>query len=685
MKRRTPSFVLFGLFCLFVSANTLFGQILSFEQLQEKIDASEHQDSIYLYLSQQQALLANSDDYILRGDLERSLGMNAGFTGSKPEEHFKRARHYYNLSGDSSKIVGSYYMLANGRIRQNDYNSGLRYLDSLLTLAGPGSEDLKLQAYTSKANAYTHLGKYPEAINELNHAKKIAMKKDDDQASLIKIYASESFTHMNNKNFEKAITQVKKIVDYYKERNRTRKVVLWTNNLVKVFDDCDCGTFGEQRDMLRDAIANAEKINFTYGKLYAYMHTARLYSEYRLNNSTYLDSTAAYLKKVDALLPPDPSPNFLTWMYEVKAGYYKRRDNYKQAIHYNLKALELWKKLDNISGQEVRSLKLHELYEKTGNYKKAYYYSKQHKLLSDSLNNKTKIEKAKELELTADFERKQYQDSIQFAQQQELATLVHERDLANEKQKQSYMYFGLLFLALTGASSFYAFRKKKEQSEILTEKNEQIEEALEEKQLLLKEIHHRVKNNFQVVSSLLELQSGGITDEKALELTKEGQNRVKAMALIHEKLYQNESGKVNFDEYIKLLVKELEALHKDLNQVKVEVDTENMLFDLDTAVPLGLIVNELVTNAYKYAFSNLKENKLKVAIHRVDEDHYKLKVADNGPGLFLDKEIRKLRSLGLMLVYRLTRQLKGKVELVNRDGAEFEIVFKHIDARNRID
>jgi len=252
--------------------------------------------------------------------------------------------------------------------------------------------------------------------------------------------------------------------------------------------------------------------------------------------------------------------------------------------------------------------------------------------------------------------------------------------IKTEKERSKlYVIIATLALGLLVVSIFLIFRIKK-QLQVLKHKNTLINKTLKEKELLVREVHHRVKNNFQIVSSLLELQTKGIEDKKALALVNEGRNRVKAMALIHQKLYQNDDGLVDFDEYINLLVNEIATMYASDINIETKVDSEKMLFDVDTAIPLGLIVNELLTKAYKYAFKQSKLNTIKISITK-QSDIYKLVVADNGEGLNDDFDIKKSKSLGLRLVYRLVRQLQGLVKIDSKNGTNFEITFK--DARQR--
>jgi len=266
----------------------------------------------------------------------------------------------------------------------------------------------------------------------------------------------------------------------------------------------------------------------------------------------------------------------------------------------------------------------------------------------------------------------------------EQAIKKKELEIQHEKERTTlYGVIAMLALVLF-VISLLVLRKIKKQSKQLSDKNKIIAEALKEKELLVKEVHHRVKNNFQIVSSLLELQTKGIEDKKALELANEGKNRVKSMALIHQKLYQEESGLVDFDEYIKLLIQELSSMYSSSKKVKTLVDSKDIKFDVDTAIPLGLIINEIITNSYKYAFKNDTDNSLSISIEKAKEDNYKLIIEDNGPGLSNNFDVKKAKSLGLRLVNRLVKQLHGTLSQSNTQGAKFEIYFKDSASRQLV-
>ncbi|MEE9401297.1 MAG: histidine kinase dimerization/phosphoacceptor domain -containing protein, partial [Dehalococcoidia bacterium] len=210
---------------------------------------------------------------------------------------------------------------------------------------------------------------------------------------------------------------------------------------------------------------------------------------------------------------------------------------------------------------------------------------------------------------------------------------------------------------------------------------EEIKASLKEKELLLKEIHHRVKNNLQVVSSLLYLQSEHIKDEQSLATIAESQNRIKSMALVHEQLYQSEGlARVDFAEYIRNLATYLlRSYGVNPDAITLKIDADDVSLDIDTAIPCGLIINELVSNSLKHAFPAGKargdrESEIRIGL-RAHDNKLTLVVSDNGVGLPGDLDFRNTESLGLHLVNTLTRQVEGTIELDRSGGTAFQITF----------
>ena len=213
---------------------------------------------------------------------------------------------------------------------------------------------------------------------------------------------------------------------------------------------------------------------------------------------------------------------------------------------------------------------------------------------------------------------------------------------------------------------------------------EEVKRSLKEKEVLISEIHHRVKNNMQIISSLLSLQSSYIVDDEAVTVLKESQNRVKAMAMIYEKLYQsNDLARINFSDYVQKLVNGLFYSH-DVNedQIKPVVKIEDIMLNIETAVPCGLIISELVSNSLKHAFPEGRRGKICVSL-KAHSDEYELRVSDDGIGSLEKINFKNKSTLGLKLVYTLINQIEGKVALERGQGTEFKIIFKELEYKKR--
>lgn len=205
----------------------------------------------------------------------------------------------------------------------------------------------------------------------------------------------------------------------------------------------------------------------------------------------------------------------------------------------------------------------------------------------------------------------------------------------------------------------------------------ELKTTIKEKDTLLREIHHRVKNNLQIISSLLSLQSKYIKDSETLNVFKESQNRVRSMAMVHEKLYQsNNISKIDFGEYLRDLINSL-FYNYDIQPENISIDTdiESIFFDVDICIPCGLIVNELLTNCVKHAFPNNKHGHVYIGLHN-DKGTFTLNVSDDGVGFPKSLDYKNTDTLGLQLVTNLVNQLEGNLEILNNVGTTFKIKFK---------
>ena len=317
-------------------------------------------------------------------------------------------------------------------------------------------------------------------------------------------------------------------------------------------------------------------------------------------------------------------------------------------------------------------------YANIGDSKKAYQIFQEYGAFNDSTAYAAQDEIIAETEAQFQNEKKQIE-------------IDH---LNQEKKRDARLLYtaviGISVLLLLGVIILYFYRQKQranktlgEQNDLISDQKETLGKQNQEKELLLKEIHHRVKNNLQIVSSLLDLQRKKLDNSEGSAIFEEGKGRIRSMALIHQKLYQNENMVgINFKEYVQELSTEILASLTN-NFPKIDININHAItFDIDTAIPLGLMLNELLTNACKYVYNHTPNGLLSIQLEQED-DNYILQIKDNGQGLPHDFNFQKTRSLGLRLVRRLSKQLLGKSVYSYDNGACFTITFKDTLARHQ--
>jgi two-component sensor histidine kinase len=325
--------------------------------------------------------------------------------------------------------------------------------------------------------------------------------------------------------------------------------------------------------------------------------------------------------------------------------YYKKAYNLSNNVQYGKQAL-----------YNLRAIS--EVYQQKGDYKIALDYYQKFAEKKIKIENEKSARSLKEHDLEVDI-------------------LAKQNDLQREQTNRNFLIGGIILLCGLAVFIFYNLRNQQKLNGLLSIRNN-------EKDILLKEIHHRVKNNLTVISSLLELQSFGIEDETIKATMLEGQSRVKSIALIHQKLYQNENlAQVDFRSFLDDLFKQISALFlKSGQKVNFKNNVSEILIDIDTAVPLGLISNELFTNSFKYAFSLEKVGQIVVNIKQIDNSTFQFIYQDNGNGLPEDMDFIKVKSMGLRLIQRLSKQLSGTASYQKIDGfSNFVIKFKNLKSR----
>lgn len=263
-------------------------------------------------------------------------------------------------------------------------------------------------------------------------------------------------------------------------------------------------------------------------------------------------------------------------------------------------------------------------------------------------------------------------------QEQKILLTLQQNEIAQNKQRQLTYTIGIIGMGGLLIVAYYFLQKSRKQKMKIEQQKQQLGKSLREKEILLKEVHHRVKNNLQVVSSMLARQGRNSNDAQVKKYMEEGQNRIRSMAMIHQQLYQTQDFEnINLSEYTGLLLANISAYFSLEEQcIELETNVPALLFPVDVAVPYGLILNELVSNSYVYGFAGKTQGKIKVEVKEMTKNLYQLSVSDDGNGLPEDMEERSEKSLGINLVKGIAWQLRGKLNYYNTDpGTTFEVSF----------
>ncbi|MFM6923978.1 MAG: histidine kinase dimerization/phosphoacceptor domain -containing protein [Ferruginibacter sp.] len=569
-------------------------------------------------------------------------------------------------------------------------------------------DSFKCKAYLQAGSIYSKYGEFTKAENVFNQSLSIALS-NNYQPLLISIYNAFGLYYARNNKDSLAIDYYTRSISTAEQLNETKEVTKTYVNITSLFlkrallDKCisyglnglpiaekgnnyrplaglsiNIGTaYYRKKDYpsaiiyFRKSINAASRIRDQEKMISAF---ANLCSVYTILDQK--DSATLYSNETETLLDKMDSPNELVQSNSILAKYNVTYGNYKKAITYAQKALEISKRagIESLNGQDAY-LVLYQAYKALNNKDSALSSFERYWALNEPrlLHEKDKAVVAVE---------QQFQ---QFKKEHEISLLKKDKAIG-VTQRNSAILVALL-LAIAAFLFYNRFRIKKRSSDALAKKNQEIEQqkaliqvSLGEKETLLREIHHRVKNNLQIISSLLNIQSEHISDEHVLSSIQEGQSRVEAMSLIHQNLYQSEHmNNVDINNYLQQLVAYLSAVFSgERRSIQVKVETAHLSFDIDTAIPLGLIVNELVSNAYKYAFGENSGGHINISIHAVNDVDHELKVEDDGRGLPAGFDMENSNSLGLKLVKILSRQLRGSFSASSGKGAVFLVKFKDL-------
>lgn len=589
----------------------------------------------------------------------------------------KKSIDYYKAAKYNKGIVENEYNLGSYYTNIGMYADGIvHFKEALRQVTDSTSKSLQASILNNLGYTYQQIGAYKEALE--NELLAIDIKKEINDKTLTISLINLALTYQNNSDYRNAEkiyrgifktdtlihrdagrgSAAQNLADLMLKRGQIDSA-LYFNAIAQDFFNA----VGQLEKVLNAKVQEAEiySTNSKYNKailllnesLSLYKDIITLEGKYKIADS----QAQAYI----GLWQQNPKQRFL----DLALAAAKNTAQY--AIQLN--------SLRNITASNKL---LSDVYAAKGNTDSAYHYLSVYIIQNDSLVSKEKTRAIADMQ--ALYQVKQKEEEMQDLEVQHAKT---KENLLQAKQLQTTQYIVMVLLALSLSIVVYAYvlnKKSKAQIQVinneLVQKNELITAQHADKELLLKEIHHRVKNNLQVVSSLLQMQARATQNQIAKEAIAEGQARVKSMALIHQLLYQGETfSVVDMKTYFHQLVEFIYDLNASTIKVEklVEVD-EQLKIDFEKAIPLGLIATELIANCFKYAFGKDENNRLIVKLSLI-EKNIELTIHDSGNGLPGDFDIKKAKSLGLRLVNNLCRQVKGQLTYSYDDGACFKLVF----------
>jgi two-component sensor histidine kinase len=401
------------------------------------------------------------------------------------------------------------------------------------------------------------------------------------------------------------------------------------------------------------------------------------YSEIALNyiHLKQYNNAKKYISLYEKQRIKHNSEDNLYMSYDLKAEFYFSIKDFKKAMYYRKLILNFYP--DKSQSNIINKKSLAEIEFALRKYKQAYQHQNEYIDFVESQFDRYKKNQIAEFDALFQLDKKN-----QLINNSKLQNEKKEAELQKQKLFISALIISSLSLIIIFILTVLNFKNKQKSTRLIAVQNEELsslnqllQNSLNEKELLLKEIHHRVKNNLQLVMSLLNIQAADTNNTSIEEFLEKGRARISTIALIHQNLYLSESvSQIDFQNYLDNLTQQSKMSFGNEN-IEFEVEASQIKFDLDTAIPLGLIINELVTNSLKHAFPNDINGKIVIAIESKNENQYQISVSDNGIGM-VKKAVSSTKSIGMELVHLLVMQLNGSIEKINTVGTHYFIKFQ---------
>ncbi|MCB0655528.1 MAG: tetratricopeptide repeat protein [Saprospiraceae bacterium] len=605
-----------------------------------------------------QEVLTRATDPIQRGELLLKLTRLHTRDLAKYRTYLDEAASIKSFAGDPKWAVQITYLRGQFEERSNRFDSARVYFQIVLDQQNTGHFDTSLvsAAYYKMGDMSRREGHQDQAIEFFQKSIQLD-EADGDQHSVAGTRIALGVIYKNLGLYDEAVEYYNQAYQTYEAESHYENMATCILNIANVYSRQ--AKYSEAITSFQKALEISEHATDRENlQAYIFGNLGNCYTQ-QGDHARALE----YTQKAYAIMKDNAGPEEQATMLIGISNSQRKLGQINEAIHTLEKADELSKSGDGLLQVQARiQLLFYHTYVDLKRIEDADKAIGLYLKLHDSLQRQEVSKQLLEVNTKYETEKKENQIELLNAENKLVAA-----NLRASKNRNIGLLAGFIVVGLLLTVVYRLFQRTKVQ-------NAQITLALKEKETLLKEIHHRIKNNLQVISSLLALQSEHVVDDRALSALQEGQDRVQSMALIHQNLYQEDhlTG-VSVKDYFEKLIRNLfnsYNIHRD--QIKLELNVEELNLDVDTVVPIGLIVNELVSNSLKYAFPGKRKGTISVSLGALG-DLLKLEIMDDGIGM-TDKEIESLgTSFGHRLVEIFTRQLKGKMRIDGTSGTRIQI------------
>jgi two-component sensor histidine kinase len=529
----------------------------------------------------------------------------------------------------------------------------------------------------------SELADYPNAVKYGLMAIKVAESVNDTTMQLGTIYNRVAISYSNWGKTEEAVIYLKKSMDIatkYKDVDAMEEILLsLCHQLYLLHKSKESLPYIKlTENSFRYLTRPIDEIDTAYLDMchcYAYFDPGK-YQDAKKYADQLIDITKRF-----------PKPGELpTTVYRLLAQYFMGVHQYEEAEKYATTNLSF-----RILRKDRRTLGpayllISQVDSAMGDYQAALLNYQAYKKLTDSLLNESSAMQFAQMQVEYETEKKD--KDIKLLKQNEQ---IQKAQLAQSRTANTVIIISLIVLALLMALLYSRYRIKQRHTKEIDEKNKALEKLiiekdelisdkdglLKEKEWLVKEIHHRVKNNLQMIISLLNAQSEFLNNPSAINAIRESRERMQAIALLHQKLYQGENNNsINMRSYVNELAETIRESVTDSGRIIFHVDVADTILDVSQSVPLGLILNEAITNAIKYAYPATEKGIISVSLQPTGAEQLQLKITDHGKGLPSDLDIEQVHSLGLQLIKLFAEQLDGDLNFINKNGLEIILNFR---------